>query len=300
MSDTRRILLIAPEGQVGWELLRCAQSLGKVTTAKRVHENPQLCIDLANTDSIRRVVETVKPHIILNAAAYTAVDKAESEPELAEQINSTAPAVLAETAKRLNALFVHYSTDYVFDGTNKYPYKETDTTNPVSVYGATKLKGEQAIQAIGGHYFIFRTAWVYGMRGKNFLLTMQRLAGERDLLRVVDDQRGAPTWSRSIAEASTQILAQSLSPRLQLDLTELAGIYHMTCGGNTTWYRFAQAILAHAEKQPTLEPIPTSAYPTPAKRPTYSTLCNSKLAQTFGIRLPDWENALTLCLDAGK
>ncbi|EIJ43776.1 dTDP-4-dehydrorhamnose reductase [Beggiatoa alba B18LD] len=299
MSD-RRILLFAPDGQVGWELLRCAQSLGAITTTKRTHDNALLRSDLADPDSICRVVASVKPHIILNAAAYTAVDKAESEPELANKVNHLAPAILAEQAKKLNSVLIHYSTDYVFDGSSQYPYREKDSVNPVSIYGKTKLQGEEAIKAIGGQYFIFRTAWVYGMRGKNFLLTMQRLARERDLLRVVDDQRGAPTWSRSIAEATTQVLAQLISPRLQLNVAELAGIYHMTCNGQTTWYRFAQAILAHAEKQPIIEPISTSEYPTPAKRPAYSSLCNSKLAETFGIRLPAWETALELCLNSDK
>ncbi len=289
-----RILLLAPTGQVGWELLRCTQTLGNVIAVGR-HTNPTL--DLANPDSIRQMVRDVQPHIIVNAAAYTAVDKAEQESELAYVINGTAPGILAEEARRLSALLVHYSTDYVFDGTHQQPYTEQNNVNPVSAYGASKLAGEQAIQSIGGHYLILRTAWVYGRRGNNFLLTIQRLAKEREELRIVADQFGAPTWSRTIAEATTHILSQLVSPLYQADLDSLSGIYHLTCGGQTTWYDFTKAILKYGEQQPQILPITTAEYPTPAKRPVYSVLANTKLIDTFGITLPAWERALELCME---
>lgn len=295
---SKRILLIGPTGQVGWELLCCVQSYGNVfAVGRNPTEKPsQAYLDLADPDSIRSVIQEVKPHIILNAAAYTAVDKAESEPELAQAINGVAPGILAEEAKALNALLVHYSTDYVFDGTQKTPYRETDSVNPMSVYGKTKLAGEQAMQAVGGRYLILRTAWVYGMRGHNFLLTMRRLAKERDQLKVVNDQIGTPTWSRMIAEATVQILAQLHSPLSQVDIATVTGIYHLTCTGKASWYEFTKAIVAQLDKQPEVLPITTAEYPTPAKRPSYSLLSNDKLATTFGLTLPNWEYALELCL----
>lgn len=295
---SKRILLIGPTGQVGWELLCCVQSYGKVfAVGRNPTEKPsQAYLDLADPDSIRSVIQEVKPHIILNAAAYTAVDKAESEPELAQAINGVAPGILAEEAKALNALLVHYSTDYVFDGTQKTPYQETDSVNPMSVYGKTKLAGEQAMQAVGGRYLILRTAWVYGMRGHNFLLTMRRLAKEREQLKVVNDQIGTPTWSRMIAEATVQILAQLHSPLSRVDISAVTGIYHLTCTGKASWYEFTKAIVAQLDKQPEVLPITTAEYPTPAKRPSYSLLSNDKLATTFGLTLPNWEYALELCL----
>lgn len=288
-----RILLIGPTGQVGWELLRCAQTLGEVVAVSR---NSSPSLDLANPDTIRNAIREVKPTIILNAAAYTAVDKAEQEPQLAHVINGTAPGILAEEALRLQALLIHYSTDYVFNGQNSQPYTEQDLVNPISVYGASKLAGEQAIQAVDGRYFIFRTAWVYGMRGKNFLLTIQRLAREREELRVVADQLGAPTWSRTIAEVTTQILAQLGSPLCRTPLEALKGIYHLTCGGQTNWYEFAKAIVVHGDKPPRVVPITTADYSTPAKRPAYSVLSNEKLTNTLGLTLPLWDRALELCL----
>jgi dTDP-4-dehydrorhamnose reductase len=293
----KKILLIAPTGQVGWELQRCAQALGTVFPVGRVPTNAMPSyLDLTNPDSIRQIIGEIKPDIVLNAAAYTAVDKAEQEPDLAYQINATAPGILAEECLRLKTILIHYSTDYVFDGTHERPYTETDAVNPIGVYGASKLAGEQAIQAVGGRYFIFRTAWVYGSRGKNFLLTIQRLAKERTELKIVNDQVGAPTWSRSIAEATSQILAQLASPLCQVNGEELAGIYHLTCGGQISWYEFAKAIVAHGGNQPRMLPISTAEYPTPAKRPAYSVLSNAKLLTTFGITLPSWDEALELCL----
>lgn len=300
MLFQHRVLLIGPTGQVGWELLHCVQPLGQVFAVGRNHtEQPtQAYLDLTDPDSIRSVVREVKPQIILNAAAYTAVDKAEQEFDLAYQINGAAPGILAEEAKQLGAILVHYSTDYVFDGTKNEPYCEEDAVNPMNVYGASKLEGEKAIQAVGGNYFIFRTAWVYGSRGKNFLLTIQRLAKERSELRIVADQIGAPTWCRTIANATVHILAQLLSPLNKSNIQDLSGIYHLTCAGEVSWYEFAKAIVAQSENQPKITPITTAEYPTPAKRPAYSVLSNDKLKQTFGIIPPNWENALELCLAA--
>ncbi|MEN8215466.1 MAG: dTDP-4-dehydrorhamnose reductase [Pseudomonadota bacterium] len=294
----KTILLIGPTGQVGWELQRCVQTLGQVVAVDKVDTKiAQANIDLANPDSIRQIMRDVKPAIILNAAAYTAVDKAEQEPELAQAINGTALGILAEESLRLKSLLIHYSTDYVFDGNYEQPYIETDVVNPLGVYGATKLAGEQAIQAVGGHYFILRTAWVYGSRGKNFLLTMQRLAKERNELKVVADQFGAPTWSRMIAQATTNLLTQLHSPLYQLDIEGLSGIYHLTSAGKTSWYEFAKAIIAASNKQVSVLPLSTADYPTAAKRPANSVLSNAKLAETFGITLPAWDRALNLCME---
>ncbi len=295
----KKILLIGPSGQVGWELLRCLLFGDVIAAGRSPNKLRQAIIDLANPDSIRRVIREIKPAIVLNAAAYTAVDKAEEEPELAYEINGRAPGILAEECLRLNALLVHYSTDYVFDGSHTQPYTEIDTVKPLGVYGATKLAGEQAMMSVGGQYLILRTAWVYGRRGKNFLLTMQRLAKEREELKVVADQIGAPTWSRMIAQATAQIIAQLYSPLYQLDIEELSGLYHLTCAGETNWYEFAKAIIAQSEKQPRVLPITTSDYPTPAKRPAYSVLSQTKLVETFNVILPVWDRALTLCLTTG-
>jgi len=298
MFNNKRILLIGPNGQVGWELLRCLQPLGQIFTAGRNHsKQEQSYMDLTDLSSIRNVIREIKPAIVLNAAAYTAVDKAEEESQLAYTINSTAPGILAEECLRMKTLLVHYSTDYVFDGDNFQPYTENDSVNPQSVYGASKLAGEQAIQAIGGEYLILRTAWVYGLRGKNFFLTMQRLAKEREELKIVADQMGSPTWSRMIAQATAHILAQLYSPLYPIDIKKLGGIYHLTCAGQTNWYEFAKAIIVESDRQPNILPITTSDYQAPAKRPIYSVLSNLKLAQTFGISLPPWDKALELCLD---
>lgn len=289
--QNNKILLIGANGQVAWELLSCLQPLGDVVVASRNSSN---YIDLAKADSIVAIIRKLQPNIIVNAAAYTAVDQAEQETELAAAINGTAPGILAEEAKRLQALLIHYSTDYVFNGNNTTAYIETDSVDPLGVYGSTKLAGEQAIQAIADKYLIFRTAWVYGLRGKNFLLTMQRLAKQRDELKIVADQIGAPTWSRLIAEATAQVIAQINSPLYKADIETISGIYHLTCGGETNWYEFAKAILASSNTN--ILPINTVDYPTPAKRPTYSVLSNQKLINTFGIRLPDWNQALSVCL----
>lgn len=295
----RRILLLGSNGQIGWELWRCLQPLGQVfALVREPSEHLAAYLDLTDPVSIREAVREIKPAVIINAAAYTAVDKAEKEPELAHAINGIAPGILAEEAQRLSALLVHYSTDYVFDGQHTVPYVEHDTVNPLSVYGSSKLAGEEAIQAVGGHYLILRTAWIYGLRGKNFLLTIQRLAHERPQLKIVNDQIGAPTWSRLVAEITAQIIAQIYSCLMACEMDGISGIYHLTCAGQTTWYEFAQAIVAQMEQQPQVLPITTAEYPTPAKRPAYSVLDNDKLVRTFGLMMPPWDVALELCLTA--
>lgn len=287
-----KILLTGINGQVGYELQRSLQGLGEIIALDRRQ------MDLANLAQVRDVMRAVKPNLIVNPAAYTAVDKAEDEPELAMRINGEAPAVMAEEARKLGAAMIHYSTDYVFDGRKTTPYLETDPTCPINVYGATKLAGEQAIQAAGIPHLILRTGWVYGMRGKNFLLTMLRLAKERAELRVVSDQNGAPTWCRTIADTTAHIVAQSRgAPQAQDWWQEESGIYHLTAQGQTTWFGFTQAILEHAgiATKPALVAIKTQEYPLPARRPTHSVLSSERLMKTF-CGLPDWENALKLCM----
>lgn len=286
------ILLTGVNGQVGWELARALAPLGRVAgfTSRD--------LDLADPAAIRARVAEIKPRLIVNPAAYTAVDKAESEPDRVRAVNAIAPGVLAEAARKCGAILVHYSTDYVFDGTKDGPYLEDDPTGPLNVYGATKLEGEEAIRASGARHLIFRTSWVYGRRGVNFLLTMQRLMKERPELRIVADQHGAPTWCRTIADATAQALAQYLSPARGADRPEPWGTYHLSTGGATTWHGFAQAIaeLTPLERRPALIPIPSAEYPTPARRPANSRLDNGKLARVFGLRPPDWREALELCL----
>jgi len=288
-----KILLTGCNGQVGWELQRTLATLGEVSAVG------SSVLDLADADAIRQVVDGIRPQVIVNPAAYTAVDKAETESGRAMAINGVAPGVLAEEAKRVGALLVHYSTDYVFDGSGATPWKEDDTPGPLNIYGATKLAGEQAIAAVGGRHLIFRTSWVYGQRGGNFLLTMCRLFRERPELKIVADQIGAPTWSRCLAEATAQILAQVLSPSRGADKPEPWGVYHMTNAGETSWHGFAEAILAldPPATPPRLIPIASREYPTPARRPLNSRLDNGKLARAFGICLPDWREALALCMD---
>ena len=276
-----KILLTGKNGQVGWELQRALASLGEVIACDRSE------FDLANPDQIVAVVRETKPQIIVNAAAYTAVDKAESEPVLAHAINGRAPGILADQAKQLDALLVHYSTDYVFDGTKAGPYTEEDTPNPLSVYGSTKLAGEQAIQVSGCRHLIFRTSWVYGPRGKNFLLTILRLAKERDALNVVDDQTGSPTTVNMITEATLACIQNAVK-----NATPHYGVFHMTAMGETTWCQFAKTALKQAGLGMKINPIPSSEYPTPAKRPNNSRLDNSLLYKTFGVRLPSWQEGL--------
>ncbi len=282
-----RILLTGIHGQVGWELQRTLQPLGEVIALDRQK------LDLTDPDGIRRVLRETAPALVINPAAYTAVDKAESEPEAAMAINGAAPRILAEEAKRLDALLVHYSTDYVFDGAKPAPYRESDPVAPLNVYGASKLAGELGVLASGCRHLIFRTGWIYGLRGKNFLLTMLRLARERDELAVVDDQRGAPTWSRLVAETTALALARYRGQQ---------GIYHLTAGGATTWHGFAERIVALAHRTGRLEcstpvrRITSAEFPTPARRPANSRLDCTRLAADFDLSLPDWEAALELCL----
>jgi dTDP-4-dehydrorhamnose reductase len=280
-----KILLTGRNGQVGWELERSLAGLGEVS-AFDVES-----MDLAIPDQIVARLQEIRPDVIVNAAAYTAVDAAEEEPELAMAINGTAPGVLAEEAKRLGSLLVHYSTDYVFDGTKCSPYGELDVPNPVNVYGRTKLAGEEAIRGSGCRHLVLRLAWVYSGRGKNFLLTMCRLADEKPELRVVSDQTGAPTWARDIAEATTRILRQQPSN---------LGTYHLTASGQTTWFGFAKAIMDLGGLSSTIVPITSSEYPTAASRPSYSVLDNTKLFANFGLRLRPWEESLANCLHVLK
>jgi len=289
------ILLTGVNGQVGFELARSLQGLGRVVALDRSR------LDLGDLDQVRHVVRDVKPTLIVNPAAYTAVDKAESDADACMRANAEAPGVMAEEAKKLGAALVHYSTDYVFDGTKDGAYVEDDVVNPQNVYGKSKLAGEQAIAASGCDHLIFRTSWVYGMRGKNFLLTMLRLGAQRDELSVVADQHGAPTWANTIAVLSANALSQAAG---QGDWSawwqQHSGVYHLTAAGATSWHGFAEAIFEFAdlEKKPTVKPIPAESYPTPAVRPSNSRLSNDKLAGTFGLRVPEWRDALRLCMTA--
>jgi len=286
------ILLTGVNGQVGFELARTLQGLGKVVALDRSG------LDLADLDQVRRVVREIRPGLIVNPAAHTAVDKAETDVEAAMRLNAEAPGVLAEEARKIGAALVHYSTDYVFDGTKTGLYAEDDPVNPQNVYGKSKLAGEQAIANSGCSHLIFRTSWVYGTRGKNFLLTMLRLGAERSELSVVADQFGAPTWANTIAALSANVLAQAVAPNQSDWWEKHSGIYHLTASGATSWHGFAEAIFEFLdlEKKPTVKPIPAAAYPTPATRPSNSRMSNEKLAATFGVRAPDWREALRLCL----
>ncbi len=283
-----KILLTGSTGQVGYELARSLQGVGEVVAVDRQQ------MDLADLDQVRRVIRAVQPNMIVNPAAYTAVDKAESEPALAFRVNAEAPELMAEEARLLGASMVHYSTDYVFDGSAAAPRVEDDATGPLNVYGASKLAGEQAIAAAGIPHLIFRTSWVYGMRGKNFLLTMLRLARERDELRVVADQFGAPTWSRTIADVSAQVLAQAHAGGREW-WVQNRGVYHLTAQGQTSWYEFTRAILEEAGIDCRVLPITSADYPVPARRPEYSVLSCERLMARF-CHLPDWKQALQLCM----
>jgi dTDP-4-dehydrorhamnose reductase len=290
-----RVLVFGRSGQVGWELRHKLACLGQVTAV----DYPE--IDFTKPESIREAVRAEEPSVIVNAAAYTAVDKAESEPALAWAINAAAPGVLAEEAKRLGSILVHYSTDYVFDGTKQGLYLETDAPAPLNVYGKTKLAGDEAIQSVGGDYLILRTSWVYGARGSNFLLTMLRLVTERAELRIVDDQIGAPTSSECIAQATANLLAQLLAPKGG-GIQGRSGIYNLTNAGETTWYGFAKAFLGKPSGTaeviaPKLTPIPTAEFPRPARRPSNSRLSCKRVEETFGVRMPHWEDALALVLE---
>jgi dTDP-4-dehydrorhamnose reductase len=286
------ILVTGVNGQVGFELLRSLQGLGRVVACDRS------MLDLSDLERVRGVVRELKPSIIVNPAAYTAVDKAETDIDAARRLNADVPRIFAEEAARSGAALVHYSTDYVFDGTKEGAYIETDETNPQNVYGLTKLEGEQAIAATGCAHLILRTSWVYGRRGKNFLLTMLKLGGERPELRVVADQIGAPTWSKTIAVATSHIIAQALAADAADWWERRSGVYHFTAAGATSWHGFAEAIFVNAMggRAPKVVPIPATDYPVPATRPANSRLSHDKLTEAFRLRLPDWADALKLCL----
>jgi dTDP-4-dehydrorhamnose reductase len=300
-----KILLTGKNGQVGGDLALLLPRLGEVVAL----DHQQL--NLLNSQQIRRTIREIQPQLIVNAAAYTAVDQAESDQASARAVNALAPAVIAEEAKHIGAGLVHYSTDYVFDGSKHSPYDEKDPPHPINFYGQTKLEGEQAIQDVALPHLIFRTTWVYATRGRNFLLTILRLATEREELRIVEDQVGAPTWSRELAAATTTILTQLCAHGRDLAaMSEASGIYHMSAGGETNRWAFANAILEEATHAPrTLPwlasainkkplvvrrviPIHTREYPTPACRPAYSILANSLLKQTFRVELRDWRAEL--------
>jgi dTDP-4-dehydrorhamnose reductase len=277
------ILLTGATGQLGFELARLLTAHGEVQALDRA------ALDLADADAVAATVRRFRPQIIVNAAGYTAVDRAESEPALADAINARAPAVLAEEAKRLDALLIHYSTDYVFDGNSREPYREEDQANPLNVYGSSKLAGERAISAAGGAHLILRTSWIYGLRGQNFLLTMRRLAVTRDELRVVADQFGVPNWSHALAEATASLVSRGAA-----ELAKKSGIYHLSGHGRASWFDFARAIF-DGDDRPRVVPITTAEYPTPARRPASAVLATDRFEEAFGIALPDWREMLAAC-----
>lgn len=294
-----RILLLGKNGQVGWELQRALAVLGEVVALDRhraVTAYGELAGDLSDLDSLRATIRAVAPQVIVNAAAYTAVDKAESERELAHTVNALASEVMAQEAKRLDAWLVHYSTDYVFDGSGQVEWTETDTVAPVNYYGATKLEGEQLIQASGCKHLIFRTSWVYAARANNFAKTMLRLAKDREELSVIADQTGVPTGADLLADVAVAALQQAIRN------PQLAGVYHLAPAGETTWHEYASYVIDFAREQgetlkvTSVKPINTSEYPTPAKRPSNSRLSTAKLRNSFSLHLPDWQSGVTRML----
>jgi len=290
-----KILLTGKNGQVGWELQRALATFGEVIAVDAEE------MDLADPDAIRRTVREVRPNIIINPAAYTAVDKAESDSDLALAVNGNAAGIFADEAQRLGAVMVHYSTDYVFDGNKASPYVESDAPNPQSVYGSTKLAGEQAIRVSGCKYLILRTSWVYGVHGANFIKTILRLAKERDELRIVADQFGAPTWARDLARSTAAALGCWKNKAWDQNLS---GLYHLTAAGRTNWHQYAEEIVrlarnydsALATKPLNIRAIATHEYPLPAKRPVNSVLANDKMRDAFGIVLPAWQDSVAECV----
>jgi len=306
---TPKILLAGREGQVGTELSTLLSGIGEVVAVGRQQ------FDLTDPSNMREMIRDVHPELIVNAAAYTAVDLAEKEESLARSINSDAPGVMAEEAKKIGAALVHYSTDYVFDGSKNAPYEESDRVNPINVYGRTKFAGEEAIRNTGVPHLIFRTQWVYGTRGRNFLLTILRLATQRGELRIVSDQFGAPTSSQAIAHATANILRSLFQPEdYASSFDRVSGTYHMTAAGQATWHEFASAIIDDVSRVPPtgswfadatsakplltrrVIPISSKDYPTPARRPAYGALSGQRLSQTFGVKLPDWHAELRAVL----
>lgn len=293
MKTPPTLLLIGADGQVGWELQRTLAPLGRVVRAT-LDGRWEQAVNLADAESLARLVRATQPDAVINAAAYTAVDKAESEPDLAQRVNGDAPGLLGRLLAERQVPVIHYSTDFVFSGEAEHPYREDDEPGPINVYGATKLDGENRLLDSGAPALILRTSWVYGRYGQNFLLTMQRLLRERDELKVVDDQIGAPTWARLLAEVSAQLLYRIL--RGDIDLRNQGGLYHVTGGGQTSWWGFARAIQEASGLDCRLLPIPSRDYPSPAKRPAYSALDNGRLQEVFGLALPGWEESLAQCL----
>lgn len=287
-----KILLFGKGGQVGWELQRSLLPLGEVVALD--FDSEVLCGDFMRPEKLVQTVRTVHPDVIVNAAAYTAVDKAQSEPELARLINALSPGVLAEEAERLGAWMVHYSTDYVFDGRGQQPWVETDRPAPINVYGETKLEGEQLIMARCRRHLIFRTSWVYAARGGNFAKTMLRLAQERERLTVIDDQIGAPTGADLLADVTAHALRQVQH------MPESAGLFHLVAGGETSWYGYAQYVIGHARRSPvaptikvvSVDPVPTAAFPTSARRPLNSRLETDRLRTVFNLTLPHWQQGV--------
>jgi dTDP-4-dehydrorhamnose reductase len=293
-----KILLLGKNGQVGWELQRSLAPLGEVLALDR--HSAHYCGDLSKLEELAQTVLAYKPDFIVNAAAHTAVDKAESEPELAKLLNADAPAALANAAAQVGAWLVHYSTDYVFDGSGTHARQEGESTDPLSVYGQTKLNGEKAIVASGCKYLIFRTSWVYAARGGNFAKTMLRLAQERDKLTVINDQHGAPTGADLVADVTAHAMRRVLNP----PSVSLGGVYHLVASGETTWHGYASHVIAQAKvmkpeldwKVADIASVPTSAFPTPAIRPLNSRLCTNKLQQDFGLVLPHWSQGVNRML----
>lgn len=291
-----KILLLGKNGQLGWELQRSLALLGEVIALDRLNRSG-LCGDLTNLNGLRTTIATLQPDVIVNAAAYTAVDKAESEPELAQLINIQAPKVLAQEASKIGAWLVHYSTDYVFDGSDNEPWNESDEPEPLNQYGKSKLAGEQAIQDSECKYLIFRTSWVYGSKGNNFAKTMLRLATDRKTLDVIDDQVGAPTSAALLADCTAHALRQAVND------SNVAGLYHLAASGQTTWYNYAKFVIEQVQSSgrelavTEINPISTSEYPTPAKRPHNSKLNTDKFCTTFGLTLPEWQQGVNRMLD---
>lgn len=297
MSEPLRILLLGKNGQVGWELQRAMAPLGQLIALDR-NGSGELCGDLSRPQALVSTIRSIRPHVIVNSAAHTAVDKAESEPLIAHALNTSAPGILAREAAELGAWLVHYSTDYVFDGSGDTARDESAATAPLSVYGRTKLEGEVAIAASGCKHLIFRTSWVYAARGGNFAKTMLRLAAERDELKVIDDQRGAPTGAELIADVTAHALRRALASNAdKLGGDDYSGIYNLVAGGETSWHGYASHVIekARAAGYPikvaadAIRAVPTTAFPTPARRPLNSRLSTAKLRQRFGLQLPDWQ-----------
>ncbi len=289
-----RILLIGANGQVGWELCRTLAPLGRVLSAS-IDAGSEYWVDLADAESVSRLIRDTAPDAVVNAAAYTAVDKAETETTIAQRINADAPGMLGALLKERGVPIIHYSTDFVFSGDSNVPYREEDVPRPINVYGATKLDGERQLLTSGANAVIFRTAWIYGARGSNFLLTMRRMFAEKEELRIVNDQIGSPTWSRMLAEVTALVLHRVLVG--DLDAKAVRGVYHLTGAGQTSWFDFACAILDAMGEQCHLLPIPSSEYPAPARRPAFSVLDSSRARETLGIQLPDWRHSLKQCLE---